>query len=378
MARQFDVIVVGVGSMGSAVCYQLAKRGVRVLGLDQFALPHSYGAHHGMSRMIRMAYFEHPDYVPLLRRAYELWEELQHDSNTQLLYKTGALYIGEPASTLIRGVVRSAEEHALDYDLLDMAEMEQRFPQIRLRPDQQAFFEQPAGFLIPELAITSHIKGARRHGASIHTNEEVRRWTPDVNGVIVETAQRRYHSRQVIFTGGAWSGKLVRKLGVELRVTLQQQCWVAPRKPERFQLGKLPAWYIETYGGHGYYGFPLLPGQSGMKIALHAPGTSTDIEEANRTVDPQINQNLHAYLRDHLPDAAGTILDSSVCLYTNSPDSHFIVDRHPEYAQVLVACGFSGHGFKFCPVIGEILADLALHGRSELPIEFLGLARFQV
>jgi len=376
VAENYDVIVVGVGSMGSATCYQLAKRGARVLGLDQYPVPHSYGAHHGLARMIRMAYFEHPNYVPLLRRSYELWDELEHESNAHILYRTGALYIGNPGSTLISGAVRSAEEHALAYEILDVEEMGRRYPQIHMRPDQKAFFEQPAGFLIPELAVSSFVEAARRQGASINTGQEVCRWRADAKGVTVETSQNRYQAGQVVFTGGAWSGKIVRGLGVELNVTLQQQGWFEPKTPEAFQLGKLPAWYIETSGGHGYYGFPLLPDQSGMKVALHAPGRSTDIDTADRTPDPTISNEMRDYLRENLPDAAGTMLDSSVCLYTNSPDSHFIVDRHPEFEKVLVACGFSGHGFKFCPVIGEALADLALHGKSQLPIEFLRLSRF--
>jgi sarcosine oxidase len=375
--RRFDVIVVGVGSMGAATCCYLARRGVRVLGLEQFGIPHALGAHHGHTRMIRTAYFEHPDYVPLLERAYELWGELEDQSGEKLLHLTGGLYLGGQQSELIAGAVAASKQHGLPYQILTHAELQQKFPQFRLPTSQQGFFEDRAGVLLPEKVVATFAAQAMQYGAEIRGHEPVEDWESGSQGVTVRTPSNTYQADQVVFTGGAWSGKLLVDCGVQLAVTRQVLAWFSPRRIEPFALGTFPAWYLETENGYGHYGFPLLSGQPGFKIALHKPATVTDADHVNRQVQPQEIEQLRSVLREHIPNAVGPLVSASVCLYSNSPDSHFIIDRHPQKNRVWLACGFSGHGFKFSSVVGEALADLATVGTTDLPIDFLRLSRFE-
>jgi sarcosine oxidase len=372
----FDVIVVGVGSMGAATCCYLARRGVRVLGLEQFGIPHALGAHHGHTRMIRMAYFEQPDYVPLVKRAYELWGELEEQSGEKLLYLTGGLYLGDQQSQMIAGAVAASEQHGLRYQVLDHAELQQKFPQFRLPSSHQGFFEDRAGVLLPEKVVATFAEQAMCHGAELHGHEPVEDWSSDSQGVTVRTKLNTYQADCVVFTGGAWSEKLLVDFGVHLNVTRQVLAWFWPRRTEPFALGTLPAWYLDTDNGYGHYGFPLLSGQPGFKIALHKPATVTDPDHVDRDVQPEEIEGLRSILQEHIPEAVGPLVSASVCLYSNSPDSHFIIDRHPQNERVWLACGFSGHGFKFSSVVGEALADLATSGTTGLPVGFLGLSRF--
>jgi sarcosine oxidase len=374
--QRFDVIVVGVGGMGSAACYHLARRGVRVLGLEQFDIPHNKGSSHGYSRMIRTAYYEHPNYVPLLQRAFKLWKQLEDESLLKILHVTGGLYMGNPNGEIVAGSLASSQTHGLAYELHTHADLSNFFPQFRVPDDFVGLFEYQAGFLIPELAIGAHVDLAMRHGATIHGNEPVLRWRSDNNGATVTTARQTYHAEKVVFCGGAWSDKLVTDLRVKLLVTRQVMGWVQPLRRDYFQFGVLPVWAIDNNDGTLYYGFPLTPESPGLKVAHHGPGPATDPDTINRTPGADDQQSFRVAIQRHLPAADGPLVSMRICMYTNSPDHHFILDRHPAHPRVTIACGFSGHGFKFCSVIGEALADLATHGRSELPIEFLGLQRF--
>jgi len=377
MNTHFDVIVVGVGSMGAATCRYLAQRGVRVLGLEQFGIPNIQGSHHGHTRMIRLAYFEHPDYVPLLERAFELWEELESESGEKLLYVTGGLYIGDQESSLISDAVFASEQHGLPYRILDHRELAREFPQFRVPQDHQAFFEDRAGMLLPGKIVATFAERAMRDGAQLHGHEAVEEWTSNHDGVTVHTNRETYHADRIVFTSGAWSEKLLADIGVGLQVTRQVLAWFWPRRIEPFELGTLPVWFLDTHSGYGHYGFPMLAGQPGFKIALHKPDTVTDPDQVDRTVNDNDIAGLQNVLEQHLPDAFGPLISSSVCLYTNSPDSHFIIDQHPRHDRVWFACGFSGHGFKFSSVIGEALADLSTVGATQLPIGFLGTKRFE-
>ena len=377
MDERFDVIVVGVGGMGSASCYHLARRGVRVLGLEQFNIPHDKGSSHGFSRMIRTAYYEHPNYVPLLQRSFKLWKELENDALVKVLHVTGGLYLGREDGEIVAGSLRSCEKHDLAFDLLSRHELFNQFPQFHVPNDFVGLLEHQAGFLLPELCIGAHVDLAMRHGAQIHGNEPVLSWEGGAGGVTVTTATRTYHADKVVFCGGAWSDKLVTDLGVKLLVTRQVLGWVQPRRRDYFQLGVLPVWAIDKQDGTIYYGFPLTPDSPGLKIAHHGPGPATDPNTIDRTPHPEDEQSFRPALTRYLPSADGPLLSMRICMYTNSPDHHFILDRHPRHERVTLACGFSGHGFKFCSVIGEALADLATKGRAELPIQFLGLNRFQ-
>ncbi len=377
MSERYDVIVVGLGAMGSAACHHLAARGVRVLGLEQFDIPHARGSSHGYSRFIRQAYFEHPDYVPLLQRSYQLWDELEAVSGQKLLHRTGGLYMGRPDAEAIAGSLSSFIQHKLPHEVLTRQQVAERYPQFHLPGDYIGLIEPEAGFLLPEKCIAAHVEVALRRGAELHGHEGVTAWDEQPDGVRVHTARGVYRADKLVFCGGAWSDRLVRDLGVPLLVTRQVLAWVWPRRPDAFALGRLPVWMIETGRGGQHYGFPMMPDNPGFKLALHRAATPTNPDTVTRDPLPGDEETYRPLLREFIPDADGQLLALRVCLYTNSPDGHFIIDRHPRHERVSVACGFSGHGFKFASVVGEVMADLAVRGKTDLPAAFLGLARFR-
>ncbi|MGA2584803.1 MAG: N-methyl-L-tryptophan oxidase [Tepidisphaeraceae bacterium] len=376
--NNFDVIVVGVGSMGSSACFQLARRGVRVLGLERFDIPNSMGSAAGFSRMIRLAYFEHPDYVPLLRRSYFLWEQLASELGREVMLITGGLMIGPPGATVLEGSLRSVRRYELPHDLLDATEAMKRFPQFNLPEDFRVLHDHKAGLVLPERAVAGYAELALRSGAELHGQEAVVSWESSDDGVVVRTTKAIYSAAKVIFCGGAWTDKLVRDLGVPLTVTRQPLAWVWPKSPALFELGKFPVWILEHHDGSNHYGFPMLPDNPGFKLASHKRSAPTDAETLDRTVHESDEAAVRGVLRDFIPQADGPLLSLRVCMYTNSPDHQFIIDHHPMHKNVIVACGFSGHGFKCVSGIGQVLAELALDGRSSLPVEFLGLKRFGI
>ncbi|WP_428267126.1 N-methyl-L-tryptophan oxidase [Haliangium sp.] len=386
----YDVIVIGLGAMGAATCHALAARDVRVLGLERFDIPHGLGSSGGHSRLIRLAYYEHPDYVPLLRRAYAGWDALGEELGTPVLHRTGALYLGRPEGELIAGSVRAARAHGLAHELLDEAQVHERCGPFRVPAHFAALYEPDAGFVLCERAIAGFAAGALRRGASLRGREPVQRWHADAAGVSVTTARATYHADQLVITAGAWTGALAHELGVELTVTRQVAGWVWPRAPERFTLGRFPCWAVEhdAPGFDGiYYGFPLMTGHladvPGLKVGHHAPGPQTDPDAVvgagadRRAYAPTDadEADFRPGLSTYLPDADGPLLSMRVCMYTLSPDRHFVIDRHPGHDRVTVGCGFSGHGFKLAPAMGEALADLATTGASDLPIGFLSMIR---
>lgn len=377
-SQDFDVIVVGVGSMGASACDHLARRGVRVLGLEQFSIPHERGSHNGFSRMTRTAYYEHPSYVPLLQRAWQLWRELEADTQTTLLHATGGVYFGPPRSEIVARSREAAERHGLVHTMLDRPAIEARYPQFRLPREFVALHERDAGFLLCERAIEAMVKRAQANGAVIRENEAVLSHREEATGVSVTTSQATYHADQIVFCGGAWSDRLVTDLGINLTVTRQVLGWVQPLKPAMFKLGTLPVWAIDHLDGTIHYGFPIHADKPGFKIAHHAPGEATDPDRARREVGMDDENTFRLILERFIPDANGPLLSMTTCLYTNSPDHHFIIDRLPLHTRATVACGFSGHGFKFASVVGEVLADLAMNEQTQLPAQFLGFERFKV
>jgi len=377
MQPAFDVIVIGVGSMGAATCWELARRGVRVLGLEQFGIPNALGSHHGHSRMIRLAYFEHPDYVPLLQRAYESWRELEVKSREKILHITGGLYMGPPDSKLVAGAKQACVAHDLSHKMFSETELRRRFPQFEPPSGYHGLYEEEAGFLRPELAVSTMANLAERAGAKLHQNEAVNSWQETMGGVSVTTDRETYHAEKIVFAGGAWNSHLLaEQLPVELKVTRQPIAWFEPAAPQKFKLGRLPIWYMETTDGHGHYGLPMHDDRLGLKVALHHPGANVNPNEVSREFNPRDAAELQEFLANHLPDADGRLLHGCVCLYTYSPDSHFIVDRLPNSKRAFIAGGFSGHGFKFATVVGEIMADYVTTGETSLPAEFLRLKRF--
>lgn len=376
MTQRYDVIVVGLGAMGSAACYHLAGQGARVLGLEKFDIPHANGSSHGFSRMIRMAYREHPDYVPLVKSAFDLWKELEAEGGQKLMHVTGGLYMGPIDGVYVGGALNSARRHALPFELLDRADLGRRYPQFHVPENFVGMLERNAGFILPEKAIATHAILALRRGAQLRGREPVTRWSADDRGVEIVTERGTYRAGQALFCGGAWTDQLVRDLGVPLRVTRQVLGWVWPKTPDAFEFGRIPAWAIDNLDGSSHYGFPMTVDSPGFKVAHNGTGAAADPDRVVRTAMPEDEHTFRGMLRSRIPDADGPVLSLRICLYTNSPDRYFIIDRHPTHSRVVLACGFSGHGFKFATVVGQILSDLITRGKTEHSIGFLGLSRF--
>jgi len=371
----YDAIVIGLGGMGSAVAWQLAQRGQRVLGLEQYALGHTRGSSHGQTRIIRQAYFEHPDYVPLLRHAYAGWQHLAAEADTELINLCGLVLAGKDDDAVIAGTRRAAEEHGLPLETVALAESGARFPGLRFEDDATLLHDPLGGYLRVEACVAAHLAGALKRGATLLADTPVLGWRPDGAGVEVTTAQARYRADRLIVCGGAWSGRLLQSLGLPLAVHRMVTAWFPTANPAHRLDQGAPVFACQTAGGF-FYGFPELD-ERGVKIACHEPGAMVaDPATVDRVVTEEDLEPLRAFARAWLPGLDLSPNEATVCLYTMTPDGHFIVDRHPEHPQVVFAAGFSGHGFKFCPAMGTILADLATAGRSELPASFLGLGRF--
>ncbi|MCH8822493.1 MAG: N-methyl-L-tryptophan oxidase [Planctomycetes bacterium] len=376
MPKRYEVIVIGVGAMGASTCYQLASRGLSVLGLDRFDIPNTLGTSHGQSRAIRMCYFEHPDYVPLLRRSYELWRSLEKENGQQILHVTGGIWFGPAECELIAGSLSAAKEHGLDHQWLNHDEAIKRYPQFTVPEEFVGFYEPQAGVLLPEAIITAYARLAKQLSATLLANVPVQSWEADSSGVVVQTTNGFYEADKLVICSGVWSEKLIKDLGVDLPVTRQIALWVQPEREELFAIGAMPIWAINREAGGMYYGFPVLDDKPGFKLAVHNPGELTNPDKIDRVAHPQETEELREMLSRYIPQANGEVLEASVCMYSNTPDAHFVIDHHPHYENVFIACGFSGHGFKFASVVGEALADLATTGRTDLPIGFLGLGRF--
>jgi sarcosine oxidase len=371
----YDVIVIGVGGMGSATVYELARRGARVLGLEQFDIPHELGSSHGVSRIIRLAYAEHPNYVPLLRRAYELWREIENRSGERLLVMTGGMDAGAADSAIVRGVLEACAIHHLPHEILDAAAIWRRFPGYRLAPDMVAVYQAESGFLVSERCIVQYVEAAQELGAAVHARERVIDWAAEENGVSVRTERGRYSAKQLVITAGPWASTLVPRLQNVAQPERQVLLWTQPLRPELFRLTNFPIFNLEAPEGR-FYGFPIYQ-VPGFKIGrYHHRGEQVDPDRMNRHCDRDDEEMLRAGIRQYFPDADGPTMGMKTCLFTNSPDEHFILDQHPDFPRITLAAGFSGHGFKFCSVIGEIMAELALEGGTRHDIAMFGLGRF--
>jgi len=375
----FDVIVIGVGSMGSTTCYYLAKRGYKVLGLEQFDISHEFGSHAGQSRIIRKAYFEHPDYVPLMERAYQNWKHIEKETGEKLYFKTGLLYAGDSNNEIIKGVKLAASLYNIELENLKP----DHYPQFNFPKSFEILFEPDAGFLPPEKAIRLYAAESKKWGATIHSNEKVIEWKKEGDLIIVKTDKNVYQCNKLAITAGAWSGKMIPGFSNKIKVTRQFVAWIKTKNDKQFELNNFPCWMIGDDDKHGcYYGFPLLDTKkfgdpAGLKMAHHFPSQITDPDNVNRETTQEDIENLKYCLDKYLPGIFDSVLHTKICLYGNSPDENFIIDKLPGYEEnVSIACGFSGHGFKFISVVGEILADLAIDGKTNLPIGFLKANRF--
>jgi sarcosine oxidase len=373
----YDVIVAGVGGMGSAACWQLARRGQRVLGLERFDIPHAMGSSHGVSRIIRLPYYEDPAYVPLLRRAYELWDDAERATGETLLVTTGSIDGGPEDDEVFQGALASARLHGLAHAVLTGAEVNARFPGYRLPADFRAVLQPRGGLIASERAIVAHVRAAQAAGADIRAREKVLGWAAGASGegVTVRTDKGTYTASRLVIAAGAWIGELASPLAGLAVAERQVLAWLQPLRPELFTTARFPVFNLRVAEGR-YYGFPIYE-VPGFKFGrYHHRGETMAADAMRREVDSEDEALLRQFGERYFPDGSGPTMALRACMFTNTPDEHFVIDQHPRHPQVVLASPCSGHGYKFCSVIGEILADLATgDGTTRHDIGFLRLAR---
>jgi sarcosine oxidase len=371
---RYDVIVVGVGGMGSATSYYLARRGKRVLGLERFGIPHAMGSSHGHTRIIRLAYYEHPSYVLLLKRAYELWREIQQTSGERLLHITESIDAGPEDSWVFKGSWESCRLHDLPHKVLTGAELHRHYPGYHLPADHLALVQPEGGFLTPEKCIVSYVMAAQARGTEIHARERVLEWEPLEGGVRVRTDRGLYEADKLVVTAGAWDGELLDVLDGLAVPERQVLAWLQPTRPERFRPDVFPVFNLLVDEGR-FYGFPVF-GVPGFKFGkYHHLEEIVDPETVDREAHGYDEQLLRDFAGRYFPDGCGPTMDLQTCMFTNTPDNHFVLDLHPDYPQVSFASPCSGHGYKFASVIGEIMADLAETGITRHDISLFRLDR---
>jgi sarcosine oxidase len=375
---EYDVIVLGLGAMGSAAAQQLAQRQKQVLGIEQFVPPHDKGSSHGGTRMIRQAYWESPAYLPLVLRAYELWQKLERDAGAKLLHITGGLILGSADSQLVTGAIAAADQHSIKYSVLDPRQIRERFPAIMPLANDVAVYEELAGYLLTEECIRAQLRLAAQSGAELHFDERVLGWSADSAGITVSTDRRVYEAERLVITAGPWANEALKGF-FPLNVTRQVMTWIEPvGGVEPFLPDRFPVFLCDSPDdGFPGYGFPAVDGANGgVKAAIHGSDVVCTPETVDREVHMSDLAEVIRNLRPRFPSLAGQILKATTCLYTMTPDEHFIIGLHPQFPSVSIACGFSGHGFKFAPVVGEILVQLATTGRSSHPIEIFSPRHF--
>jgi sarcosine oxidase len=380
-----SVIVLGLGAMGSAAAQHLAELGQRVIGIDRFTPPHSYGSSHGQTRIIRQSYWEDPRYVPLLLRAYELWRRLEADSGESLLHLTGGLMIGAADGDLVARSTTSALQFNLPHTVFSASEVRRLYPMFTVEDNMAALWEDAAGFLYPEACVQEQLNQAQRAGAELHYNEPVIEWRPlQSGGVSVRTALRTYEADRLIITAGPWAPEVLSTMKLPLEATRQVLYWFEPlATPELFHEGRFPIFLMQSESSEPLlYGFPSVthsgPGhQDGVKVALHGSHDLCTPATIERAILPGDERAIRERLAQTMPTLAGRLLHAETCLYTMTPDEHFIVDQHPDHPQVTIAAGFSGHGFKFSSVIGEILAGMATGQPASYDLDLFSIRRFQ-
>jgi sarcosine oxidase len=373
--QRYHTIVAGVGAAGSATLYELAKRGRKVLGLERFDIPHEMGSFHGYTRIIRLAYYEHPSYVPLLQRAYELWRDIEARAGEQLLHITGSVDAGPPESWVFKGSYDSCREHGLAHEALTSSELTRRFPGYRLPPGHMALLQPEGGFLLPERCIVAFVQAAQALGAEVHGREQVLEWQPLPGGVRVRTNRATYEAERLVITAGAWIATLLPELRDVAVPERQVLAWLQPTRPELFAPARFPVFNLEVDEGR-YYGFPTFA-VPGFKFGRYR---HLDEQVNPDALDREPNERdegvLRAFATRYFPDGAGPTVALRPCMFTNTPDGHFIIDRHAGYPQIIFASPCSGHGFKFASVLGEILADLSEQGETSHAIDLFRTARF--
>jgi sarcosine oxidase len=371
----YDVIVIGVGGMGSAALWQLARRGLRVLGIERWDVPHAHGSSHGISRIIRLPYYESPLYVPLLRRAYELWAEIEAESGRELFVRTGSIDASPEDDPLFQGALASAREHDLPHEVLTGTQVNDRFGGYRLPPGHRALFQPDGGLIASERAIVAHVEAAQALGADVRARERVLHWESDAGKVVVHTDKSRYEAERLVIAAGAWMADLAPILAGRAVPERQVLAWLQPLRPELFTPSAFPVFNLQVEEGR-YYGLPIYDAP-GFKFGRYGHRGERGAAETLATEpDAGDERLLRDFAARYFPQGAGSTLALRSCMFTNTPDEHFILDHHPEHANVVLASPCSGHGYKFASVIGEILADLASgSGQTRQDIGFLRLQR---
>ena len=363
---RFDVCVVGAGAMGCQVALHLQRRGLRVLALDRYEPPHSFGSSHGRTRVIREAYFEHPLYVPIVQRAYDLWSELEQETGEQLLTYTGGLMIGPREGVLVAGALRSAGEHRLRYEELSADEVRARFPLFNVSPEFTGVYEPRAGVLHPEKAIAATLALARAAGTELHFGERVISCDFDADAISVRTTTDSYTVGALVLAAGAWTNELIE---IEPRLTVARQplLWFEPlARHDLFDPSRFPIFMWEAEPDVIFYGFPR--DERGVKVARHHHGRATTPDQVNRQLEPEDEEVVRRFLSRAIPDANGPRVDAAICMYTNTADGNFVIDRLPENERVVIVSACSGHGFKFAPAIGETVSDLIVDGSTRFDL----------
>jgi sarcosine oxidase len=376
----FDAIVIGLGAHGSATALALARRGLRVLGIEAGERGHELGSSGGHSRMIRRAYFEDPGYLPLLSAAWDRWESLGAAVGEPLVEVTGGLYAGPADSEVFRGSVASARDQGLAHEVLDAAEIRRRWPVFTVQDEVGGLYDPGAGMIRPDRAIEAQLRLAEEAGAELRFSERAIDWRPAPggggSGLEVETDTGMLQTESLVIAAGAWTGSFVQNLELPLEVERLPVLWFEPTiDPAELSSGRLPVWLIDTPDDGTFYGFPYDPAV-GLKVSRHHSGEPCDPDSVDRSLHPADVERVRAFSRRTMPAADGPLRTSTVCLYTNTPDFHFVIDAHPAVARVAFASACSGHGFKFAPIVGEILADLARTGSTAHPIDQFRASRF--
>lgn len=372
--QAFDAIVVGLGAIGSGATYHLARRGVKVLGIDMFEAGHDLGSSHGDHRMIRR-WSHRPGFHPLAERAFELWRELEAESGQNIMNLIGEIRLTDHS---LPGMPRNYSDDPTrggKVEVLDQRALDERFPGFRLHGDMTATYEAEAGFLRPEVGMDAHLEVARRHGATIRRDEEVTGWSASGDGVEVTTNKGRYLADRLIIAAGPWSAELLAEMGFPLQVVRIVNVYFEPERPDWWRAENgAPDFTLGVPEG-GFYGMPSIEGM-GLKIGRHDNGEPTTARTIRRTIDASEVAYLRDVLDRYMPGASGKVIHQVTCMYTMTPDESYIVERHPDLERVVYGCGFSGTGYKFCGVMGEALAELALQGRTTQDISFLSSSRF--
>lgn len=375
--EKYEVMIVGAGSMGMAAGYELAKKGVRTLLIDAYDPPHTMGSHHGDTRIIRFAYGEGSEYVPLALRAQELWKQLERDAATTLFLQTGVLSAGPENDAFIRGVRESSERYSLPLEVLRADEIRQRWPGIHVPDHFYGCLESAAGVLFSERCIAAYRKLAVEQGAELLTQTRVTGIQADGGGVSVETERGSYRAEKLLLSAGAWNPALLQSLGLSLPIvpTRKTVAWFEAEE-NLYGEGRFPA-FVFSLGDSAYYGFPSIDG-TGVKIGRHDGGHAIDPDRLDRTfgTDPSDEGDVRSFLETYMPQAAGALRQGRVCIYSLTPDEHFVIDRHPHYSHIVIAAGFSGHGFKFASAVGEAASQLLTEGTSAFDLSLFSLRRF--